>query len=293
MNRTALALVVVVLLTAGFRTVRADIFDNHTNPVLQRGLESKAVTEVKQLTSAQAFRQDRALPGVVGAFLIVRTNEGRNAKLLVQWARQKTGNGKSIPMVLIERYACYREGEERTLSASGQNLSFFPGFRLSLDIGQLVPTELAADLTCKLVEGDAVLEPIGKAKLYVVNSSLLAKPVASVKVGKPGDGPFDPRFFAGKFKLNDDGRKSATLELQVKDGGQISGAYYSEVTGQKYEVDGKIGSPKNSIEFTVHFPRAEQVFRGWLFTGDASTITGHATMQGRATGFVAQRVEEK
>jgi hypothetical protein len=58
-------------------------------------------------------------------------------------------------------------------------------------------------------------------------------------------------------------------------------------------VDGKIGSPKNSVQFTVHFPRAEQVFRGWLFTGDARGLSGFATMQGRETGFFAQRVEDK
>ncbi|CAN5187103.1 hypothetical protein BH10PLA2_BH10PLA2_18250 [soil metagenome] len=293
MNRTVLVLAAVGLVAADSRSIRADVFDSHTNPVLQKGMESKDVKEVKQLTSSQAFQQDRALPGIVGTFLIVRTNEGRNAKLLVQWARQKTEGGKSIPMVLIERYACYREGEERTLAASGQPLRFLPGFRLSLDIGQLVPAELAADLACKLVDGEAVLEPVGKAKLYLVNASLLPKTTSPGAIRKPGDGPFDPKFFAGKFKLNDDGRKAATLEIQVKDGNQITGAYYSESTGQKYELDGKVVSPKNSIEFTVHFPRSEQVFRGWLFTGDAGALTGYATMQGRETGFYAQRVEEK
>jgi hypothetical protein len=285
--------VLLGVLGFGRSTVHGDVFDAHTNPVLQKGLESRDVKEVKRLTSGEAFQRDRALPGIVGTFLIVRTNDGRNAKLLVQWARQKTHDGKTIPMVLIDRFTCYREGEERTLAASGQNLSFFTGFRLSLDIGQVVPAELTADLACKLVDGDAVLEPLGKARLYLVQSSLLPKSAASGAPPKPGDGPFDVKFFAGKFKLNDDGRKTATLELHVKDGGDISGAYYSESTGQKYEVDGKVGSPKNSVQFTVHFPRAEQVFRGWLFTGDARGLSGFATMQGRETGFFAQRVDDK
>lgn len=272
---------------------KADEFDRHTNPILQQGLNSPDVQEVKSLTSELAFQHDRALPGVVGTVLLVRTNEGRNAKLLVQWARQKTGDGKSIPMVLIDRYSCYREGEERTLNSSGQNLSFFPGFRLSLDIGQLVPAELAADLTCKEQDNGAILEPVGKARLYVVRRSLLPKPTPATALPKPGDGPFDPKYFAGTYKLNDDGRRTGTLELQVKDGGEIAGAYYSDGTGQKYDVTGKVGLPKHSVQFTIRFPRTEQVFHGWLFTGDARGLAGYSTMLERETGFYALRVEEK
>ncbi len=270
---------------------RGDVFDRHTNPVLQKALETGDVQEVKSLSSESAFQHDRALPGVVGTFLIVRTNEGRNAKLLVQWARQKTGPDKSIPMVLIDRYTCYREGEERTLNSTGQNLSLFPGFQLSLDIGQLVPAELAADLACRLGDKGAVLEPVGKAKLYLVSKSLLPKPNPGKALPKPGEGPFDPKYFTGTYKLNDDGKRGGTLELLVKEGGEITGAYFSDGTGQKYEVSGKVGSPKNSVQFTIRFPRADQVFHGWLFTGDARGLTGYSTMQERETGFYAVRVE--
>jgi hypothetical protein len=282
----------LILLAAGPR-VHADAFDRHANPVLQQALDSANVQEVKSLTSELAFQHDRALPGVVGTFLIVRTNEGRNAKLLVQWARQKSSDGKSIPMILIDRYTCYREGEERALNSSGQNLSFFPGFRLSLDIGQLVPQELAADLVCRQHENGAVLEPVGKARLFVVRGSLLPKANPQPALPKPGEGPFDPKFFAGTYKLNDDGRRMGTLELQVKEGGEMVGAYFSDGTGQKYEVTGKVGSPKNTVQFTIRFPRTEQTFHGWLFTGDARGLTGYSTMQERETGFYAVRMEEK
>ena len=273
-------------------SANADLFDRHTNPILQKAAESSDVQEVKSLTSDLAFQHDRALPGVVGTFLIVRTNEGRNAKLLVQWARQKSGQETSIPMVLIERYTCYREGEERTINSSGQNLSFFPGFRMSLDIGQLVPAELAADLVCKQVDKGAVLEPVGKAKLYVVRKSLLPKSEPAVTL-KPGEGPCDPKYFAGSYKLNDDGRRAGTLELQaqVKPGGEITGAYYSGETGQKYEVTGKIGSPKHSVQFTIQFPRPSRSFTAGSFTGDAAGLTGYSTMQDREAGFYAERVK--
>jgi hypothetical protein len=283
----------VAAAVAACQPCRADAFDRLTNPVLHQAIDSANAQEVKSLTSEMAFQHDRTLPGVVGAVLIVRTNEGRYAKLLVQWARQKLADGKSMPMILIDRYSCYREGEERALNASGQNLSFFPGFRLSLDIGQLVPPELAADLICKQQDNAAVLETLGKAKLFVMRGSPLPKAASPNAPQKPGDGPFDPKFFAGTYKLNDDGRRTGTLELQAKEGGEVTGAYYSDGTGQKYEVTGKIGSLKNAIQFTIRFPRTEQTFHGWLFTGDARGLTGYATMQERETGFYAARVEEK
>jgi hypothetical protein len=284
---------VVAAALAACRPCLADAFDRLTNPVLEQAVASPNVQEVKSLTSELAFQHDRALPRVVGAVLIVRTNEGRNAKLLVQWARQKLADGKSMPMLLVERYSCYREGEERALNATGQNLSFFPGFRLSLDIGQLVPAELAADLICKQQDNAAILEPVGKAKLFVVRTSPLPKIAPAGGQPKPGDGPFDPKFFAGTYKLNDDGRRTGSLDLQVKEGGEVTGAYYSDGTGQKFEVTGKISSPKNAVQFTIRFPRTEQTFHGWLFTGDAHGIIGYSTMQERETGFYALRVEEK
>ena len=293
MKQILCSMAMLAIFSVSAQSGHADLFDRHTNPILQKAQESADVQEVKSLTSEMAFQNDRPLPGVVGTFLFVRTNEGRNAKLLVEWARQKTGPDTSVPMVLIDRYSCYRDGEERTINSSGQNLSFFPGFRLSLDIGQLVPAELAADLVCKRVDGNAVLEPVGKAKLYIVRKSLLPKAAPGGANLKPGEGPFDQKYFAGTYQLNDDGRRAGTLELQVKDGGEISGAYYSDGTGQKYDVSGKIGAPKNSVQFTIQFPRVEQVFHGWLFTGDAAAITGYSTMQDRETGFSAVRAKDK
>jgi hypothetical protein len=51
--------------------------------------------------------------------------------------------------------------------------------------------------------------------------------------------------------------------------------------------------PPHSVEFTVQFPRSEQTFKGWLFTGDARAITGSSRLGEREAGFYAVRVEEK
>jgi hypothetical protein len=78
----------------------------------------------------------------------------------------------------------------------------------------------------------------------------------------------------------------------VEDNGAVTGAYYSDKEGQKYEVTGKIGSPNHAIQFTIKFPRTEQVFSGWLFTGDANALCGSSRLERREAGFYAIRVEQ-
>ena len=273
------------------RPARGDAFDHYTNAVLSKAIDAGAFQEVKQVTPAQLLENDRVLPGLTSAFLVVKTNQGRNAKLLARAARQKVDDERSVPILLVERFVTYKEGEEQTVLASGRSLSLFPGFRLSLDMGQVVPDSLGGDLRF-VVEGDkASLQPVGKAKLYLVTKAL---PDVEPKKGpKLVVGPkFEPKYFNGTYKLYDDGRRSGKLVLKVDDDGSVSGAYYSDRDGQKYELRGHVGTPPHSIQFTVKLPRVEQTFQGWLFTGDARAITGSSRMADREAGFYALRVED-
>jgi hypothetical protein len=269
----------------------ADLFDYYTNPVLSRLVETKDVQEIKQLTPSLIAENDRVLPRTASAFLVVKTNGGRYAKLLVQVARQKVDADRSIPMLLIDRYVTYKEGEERTVQAGGKNLFLFPGFRLNLDLGQVVPEELGGDVRF-VVEGDKTYtQPIGKARLYLVTKALpdvVPKKGPKLVVGET----FEPRYFNGTYKLYDDGRRSGSLTLKVEEDGSVSGSYYSDKDGAKYEVRGRVGTPKHSIQFTVRFPRSEQIFQGWLFTGDGQVLTGTSRLLEREAGFYARRVED-
>jgi hypothetical protein len=194
-------------------------------------------------------------------------------------------------MLLIDRYVTYREGEERAVAASGTNVSLYPGFRLSLDLGQVVPEDLGGDLRFVVEDGKVYTQPLGKAKLYLVTKAL--PDVAPKKPEKLVVGAkFEPRYFNGTFQLYDDGRRSGRLTLQVDDDGAVRGAYYSDKDGQKYEVRGKLGTPKHSIQFTVQFPRSEQTFQGWLFTGDGKALAGSSRLAEHEAGFYAVRVEE-
>jgi hypothetical protein len=285
-----LAVLTALTALAAPQALRADAFDLYTNPILSRAPGAEGVEEAKQLTFAQLTEHGGVLPNVSGTFLVVKTNGGRFSKLLVQGARQKVGRDKSIPMLLIDRFVTFKPGQERAVETSGQNVSLFPGFRFHLDLGQVVPEELGGDLRL-VAAGDKVhVEPLGKARVYLLTKPL---PDAAPRKGDKlviGD-KFDPKYFNGTYRLHDDGRRSGRLTLKVGEGGEVTGAYFSDRGGTRYEVHGRVGTTPYSIEFTVQFPRAEQTFRGWLFTGDGMALTGSSRLGEREAGFYALRVE--
>jgi hypothetical protein len=289
MHRLAAAF---VLLLGAVPAPAADAFDLYTNPILARVPKADGVQTVERLSREHIIDNDRTLPGTAGAFLVVRTNDNRWSKLLVQFALHKAGEGKTIPMVAVERFVTFKEGQEQAIQAASQNVNLYPGFRLNLDLGQVVPEELGGDLRF-VVDGDkASLQALGKAKVYLVTKPL---PEAAPRKGQRlvvGD-KFDPNWFEGTFQLRDDGRRSGKLRLKVGEDGAVSGTYTSDKDGSEYDVRGRIGTPPQTIEFTVHFPRTEQTFRGWLFTGDAQAITGTSRLGEREAGFYAVRMEQK
>jgi hypothetical protein len=283
---TALAALIVVPAVA-----HADSFDNYTNPILAKVPASKQAEPIKKLTPELMIEHSRALPGITAAFVVVRTNEGRLAKLLVQPAAHRITETDNVPIVLVERFVTFRDGEERAIHASGHDTRLFGDFHFSLDIGQVVPAKLGGDLRY-VVDGDkSWLEPVGKAELFLVTKHLSeATPKKGPKlvVGEK----FEPAYFNGNYKLYSDGRRSGTLVLKLAENGKdVDGWYYSDKDGAKYEVSGVLGNPKHLIEFTIQFPRTIETFRGMLFTGDGKAIAGTSRLQERETGFYAIRID--
>ena len=281
----------VLCLALSATGARADPFDLYLNKDLERLVEGKNVKEIKELTPTMIVENDRVLAKTISAFVVVRTNGGRYAKLLVQAAKQKIDAENAVPILSIERYVTYKEGEEQTILVSGKNQSLYHGFRFSLDLGQVVPKAVGGDLKF-VVDGDKIhTEGVGKAKMYLVTKhdpSVEPKMASKFVMGEK----FEPKYFAGTFRMNDDGRRAGKLVLKVdEDNKTVIGSYYSAKDGQKYDVTGKIGTPTHSIEFTVKFPRTEQVFKGMLFTGTGKAIAGTSRMVDREAAFYATREE--
>jgi hypothetical protein len=280
----------VWLFFMGLPLFGADAFDRYTNPVLAKAPMAAGVQLVERLTPAQITDNEGVVPGVTGALVIVQTNGGRNSKLLLRAARQRVGD-KTWPILLIEHFVTYREGEERTVQVSGHNVDLFHDFHFDLDLGQVVPAEVGGDLRFIGDKGKVQLETLGKARMYLVSKPLAEAAAPKGEKLVVGE-TFEPRYFNGSYKLYDDGRRSGILKLKVNADGEVAGSYYSDKDGQKYDVFGKIGNPHHTIQFTIKFPRTEQTFQGWLFTGDGKALTGHSRLQDRETGFYAIREEQ-
>ncbi len=92
--------------------VNADTFDEYTNIVLKKMVENDFCREIDSLTLKEISDLDPVLLGIQAGFIIVRTNEGRYSRALVQFARQKIDANNATPMILLERFTTYREGEE-------------------------------------------------------------------------------------------------------------------------------------------------------------------------------------
>ena len=285
------AFLMVVLALAVPALARADAFDNYTNPILAKVPGAKSADKITKLTPELMVQNSRALPGITATFIVVKTNDNRYARLLVQPARQKISEKDSVPIVLIERYVTFREGEEKTVTASGQNVRLFGDFRFNLDIGQVVPANVSADLRVIITKDDYYLETVDKAEMYLVTKHLAeANPPKTDKLVVGAQ--FVPRYFNGEYKLYDDGRRSGTLKLKVLENSDVAGFYYSDKDGQKYDVTGKVSStPAHQINFRINYPRAIQDFTGYLFTGDGRVIAGTSRLQNHETGFYAVRSE--
>ncbi len=256
--------------------------------------------ETAALTQTPAFRQseavsegelaefDRCLPPGGAAFAIVKTRQGRFAKLLLNPGRLKVAGGATEPMILVEQFMTFKDGETRAFVARGESRAIFPGTEFDLDLGQVVPERLGGDLRCVSEKGKVTLRVRDGAKLWLAISSV---PIPkSADPGRPViSDKFQQDYFRGTYQLEDDGRRSGALTLEVRDGGEVSGKYFSDKDGASYEVQGRLGPQPHQIEFGIRFPRTEQVYRGFLFTGNADAIAGTSRVGDRETGFYARR----
>lgn len=285
MIRTCMFSLLILLPTL----VNADTFDRYTNPILGSAAESPNVKPITKLLPAMVAQHNDLFQETGGVLLIIKTNQGTNAKVLAQFARQRSGD-KQVPMVLLERATCYKLGQERALQATAAVVHLYDGFQFQFDLGQVVPTAIGGDIRFVDSPEGGALEAVGNAKLFLVTKHLpgteAKKPAGRTVLGEA----FDPAALNGTYQLFDDGRRTATLELKLEAEGVISGSYTSEQSGRKYEVTGKLTPTiKHQLIFTVKFPNSTQEFTGYLFTKDARAMAGVTKLQGQEFGFYALR----
>jgi hypothetical protein len=285
MSRTVRLLFAVQALGLG-SVAFADDFDLYTNSVLAKVSASDNATQIERLLVTDLLKTKPVLGRENGCFIIVRTDEGNWAKLVMTLSFRKHAEGE-VPLVVLQRFQCMRPGTENGRLAAGKDVYLFDGFQFNLDVGQIVPAGGGGDIVFQREGSAGFLRPLGTAKMYLVHKPLVESSAASA--ASPSAGPVVADDFAGKFHLVASGKWSGQLTLTVSSAGEVSGSYISDQTGADYPVKGFVSRPTHHVKFTVELPMAQQEFDGFLWTQGKNAIAGTMTLAGNTFGFIAIR----
>ena len=282
--------VLLCLVVVSGRLARADQYERLEGTQLERLTQGEGATKHSSLS----FREIEALPNAFSdsrtALLVIKTDQGNLAKLLVSPGLRKTPGRETElkPILLVEQLRTYEPGKRGSRLARSSGLILFDGFRLDLDIGQVVPAGDGEDVVFEAIKNvDGVLKAAGKGEIWTVDHPLL--------VEKSTEGPSQGRAvlasdFNGRYQLDADGRFKGLLELSVADDKQVTGQFRSEPNGTSYPVKGQVSSEvPHKLTFTIRFPRVEQEFDGYLATEGKSSLAGTFVMESRTFGFHAER----
>ncbi len=279
-----------VLLGFSIHGAAGDEFERIEGETLAKVSKSSDATSHQSLNIGELD----ALPAVVAdsrsAFLVVKTDQGNFARLLVAPAFRKPAKpqDKPIPVFVLERFDTFESGNLSTRLAHGKDVLLFEGFHFDLDSGQVVPAGQGGDLKCETAKaGFRVVPPEGSQlftlkKLPAPSEERTARP-------SPGRGVV-PGDYAGRYRLFANGQWSGTLDVIVDAEGIISGKFRSDLNGTSYQVDGAVlrESPQK-VQFTIRFPRTRQDFEGWLWTAGKGAMAGTLKMLDHTYGFFALR----
>ena len=174
----------LMMLVVTASSARADWFDDMTNADIQKVLMTDLAMALPAVSANQLSAATGLVPQSNAAILIVRTKEGRYAKLQVQAGLQNVG-GIKHPVLFIEKYATFKEGEERATAAKGSAIQLYAGLQFNADLGQITTPVVGGDLEMMPAEvmSKLTVKPVASAKLWL----LKRKPVVSAAKGLSRD----------------------------------------------------------------------------------------------------------
>ncbi|MDX2037667.1 MAG: biopolymer transporter ExbD [Isosphaeraceae bacterium] len=247
--------------------------------------KSKEALTFRELLGLPAFFKDTR-----SALVVVKTDRGNLARMLLTAERRKRDGDAGDPwsVLMIERFEVFDGADRSSRIARGRQMMIFPGFRLDLDSGQIVPDGAGADLMLEIERGEAVLRTLGSARLFLLDSPPAHDAVAA---SRPTPGRrVVPGDFAGRWRLFANGQLSGSLELTVEPNGAILGRFRSDTRGSAYPVTGQIAAETpRRLRFKIEFPRSTQEFDGSLFVDGKGAIAGRVFVLEQEYGFFAVR----
>jgi biopolymer transport protein ExbD len=297
--RMMVAIGLLSILSMAVNTLRGDEFDRIGGDSLRECLREQGTKQ----HAALSFRELEAMPSVLrdtrSALLLVRTDQGNLARLLVSpgfrkrppsEARDVAGApGRLVPTVVIERFEVFDGGNPSSRLARGRDLMLFGGFQLDLDSGQVVPEALGGDISFTARgPDDGIIAGVGPVRLATLEKppTVLAAAASAPSEGRvvrPGD-------VAGQFRLIANGQWTGRLELAVDPAGVVSGKFQSDASGSSYTVTGQVDPVKpRKTQFSIQFPRTRQDYQGILWTEGKQVMTGRMSMLDQEFGFMAIR----
>lgn len=242
------------------------------------------------LTAAAVVALPRLLRDADGGLVLVKTDQGSLAKLIVSFGLRKSPGATEgpLPVVVIERFETFEPGKAGGRTAKGGGVLLFNGFTVDLDGGCVVPAGQGGDLVF-LTGGEK------GPRLEALAGSTAFAPEKLPPVEQGGAGPSTgkgivPGDFLGRYRLVLDGKWAGTMDLAEVQGRDVVGRFRSEPNGSSYPISGRIdpGSP-NALAFTLRFPRSELQFQGRLWSEGKSGLSGTYTSLDKTFGFVAVR----
>ncbi|MGO9465194.1 MAG: ExbD/TolR family protein [Isosphaeraceae bacterium] len=288
-----IAVLIIASLVVFPEGVRADEFSRIAGPFVSELMRRPDARSHESLTIRQLESLPEVLPRVRTALLIVKTDEGNLAKLLVTPGLRKGKPGPTpsplVPVLVVERFETLEASSYWSLKAHGKEIVLFGEFPFDLDSGQVVPEGMGGDILFTSAGGNGPrLLALGESRIYTFDRPVLPPAVAP---GRPSSGRVvEAGDFTGSYHLIANGQWSGALEIQVKEGGEVTGRFRSDTSGSVYPVRGKIAAGKpQRVGFTIQFPRAEQVYDGLLWTEGKNVLAGTFTMLERPYSFVAVR----
>ncbi len=291
MNRTLKLTLLVACcgLTCASGSAVFDDFDRIEDSLLLRLTDAASNRPHQSLSMEQVIAQPRVLRDSRSSLLLLRTNDGNLARMLISagFRKSKENPEALLPIALIERFETFEMPGAKNRIASGRDLILFNGAELDLDLGQTVPEKQGGDLVFRTGEKSGVFHALDHAQLFVVAG---LPDQANTNPGASRGRTVVPNDFAGRFRLIANGQWSGMLELKVDSEHNINGSFRSDDTGTAYRVTGKAGANSpNRLELTIEFPRAHMNIEGRLWSEGKSVFSGSASLLDRTYGFAAVR----
>lgn len=287
MNRR-LPVILSVLLSTNLAF--ADDFDRLEGPVLT-GLTTNANAKSHdRLSLSELGTQSSILAGIRTPLVLVKTDQGNFARLLISLGFRKSATSKDalLPILVIERFDTFEAGPATSKLARGKDVVLFDGFHFDLDSGMVVPEGQGGDIvfTTKGDKAPALAASKGTT-LYTLEKSPLGPAATGGLTAGRGVAPTD---FNGRFQLVADGQWSGRLDVAIDGERAVTGRFRSDQTGGSYKVTGELAADApNRILFSVELPRTRLEFDGRIWTDGKGAMAGTVSLLDHLYGFVAFR----